>query len=41
MGEIPVLALRSPLDFTVTAFAEDDTALTMQFTERVYRRQDR
>ena len=40
IGPIPISAPRSAFDFTVTAFVEADTALTMQFTERVYRREE-
>ena len=39
-GPIPISASRSTLDFTVTAFPEANTALKMQFAERVYQRDD-
>ena len=40
IGPIPISASRSTLVFTVTALAEATTALKMQFTERVYQRDD-
>ena len=40
IGPIPISASHGRLDFTVTAFTEATTALKMQFTERVYQRDD-
>jgi hypothetical protein len=41
VGTFPVDPPRVTLDFTVTVFPEADTAFTMEFSERVFRRPER
>ena len=38
VGIIPISAPRVPVDFKITVYPEDDTALTMEFSEILYRR---